>query len=183
MTVVLTIVSVSIILSYQNCAAPRSVTSTSTDKPDGSQPPEKVMLSNDFNLVDFYVRPFLEETHLTVDANDYEAIARLDPTLKKLWVFSANEVQQIFCLDNEDVQAIRTIITQTEYCKYPELSDRVCTMVYKFPHTVVYYDTENLRLGEKSNGCASYIDACDLPNYQAQIVQWTNSISQKVCEQ
>jgi hypothetical protein len=160
-----------LVLLFQNCGKAPSVTldngtTTNTGVSSGAQ------IYNKFSA----------ESFSTLSLWDFVRNRYLDLDIKTGQVAAFEEAGQVrgesFTLPPERMTELHGILAGAEVCEPvvddAVLKDQVCTMAYRYPYATLVERGEEVKLGEKTDGCDIPVDLCDSKAEQLQ--KWTRSV-------
>ena len=140
-----------LILSFQNCAK--------SPQDNGVADPGETPIT--FNKV-----PASDYKSMTLW--DYDNGQFLDLDLKTGRMTAFEEYGYVrgdqFCLSETEKTTLAEIMENAEICNPKNngtsMQDQACSMVYRYPYASLTNGSEEIKLGEKTNGCELPIDLC-----------------------
>lgn len=144
------------ILSFQNCRQVDSTAVTTNKIEESPSAFQRIPASNVNNLKMFsvvqgrYGYYSLDMVSGQINMLDEDAESPIDP-------------QRRFCLSDQELQSIRSILESSDICQPEQQADAEinCPMIYRYPYAIANLSGLEIRLGEKKNGCDKAADLCD----------------------
>jgi hypothetical protein len=173
----LAVIGFVLVLSFQNCS-------------QAPQPGGKDVGAGEASAPTY--NKYSVSSYSTLAVWDYVRSQYLDVNLQTGEMVSYAEAGQVrgetFCVPLAQMKELHQILNSAEVCEpivnSQELAGQVCTMQYRYPYASLVDKSDEVRLGEKTNGCDVPIDLCG--DKAQQLKNWTKSIvsnlSQMTCQ-
>lgn len=157
-----------LVLFFQNCGKPPASSDTS--------PQTGITSANQ------QYNKYAVEGYSTLSLWDYIQNRYLDLDLKTGQIVAFEEAGQVrgdtYQLAADKLTEVQGILKNSEICEPvinpADLEGRVCTMAYRYPYAVLSDKGDEVRLGEKADGCDVPIDLCGAQ--AANLQTWTRSV-------
>lgn len=150
---VLVVFTFFLVLLFQNCGkVPSKGDSKSTSGISSNQQYNKYSAEG-FTTLSLW--DYLHNRFLDLNLNTGEIIAFEE---------AGNIRGETFQLSTEQLAQVKGILQGAEICEpiinIQDLEGRICTMAYRYPYSVLMSQGEEVRLGEKTDGCDVPVDLC-----------------------
>jgi hypothetical protein len=157
-----------LVVFFQNCGKPPATTDSTSQV--------GVTTSNQ------QYNKYSAEGFSTLSLWDYLQNRYLDLNLKTGQMVAFEEGGQVagqtYQLPADKLAEVQNLLKEAQVCEPvinpAELEGRVCTMAYRYPYAVLVEKGEEIRLGEKTDGCDVPVDLCG--DQASQLQSWTRSV-------
>lgn len=159
-----------ILIFFQNCGKPQQILNQSSEPSAGAMP-----ANQQFNK-------YSTEGFGSLSLWDFKSYRFLELDMKSGRMVAYEEAGQIrgetYQLTSEKLNQLQVIMQGAEICepivKPEDFEGRICTMAYRYPYAILMAKGEEVRLGEKSDGCDIPVNLCGSKAEQLEV--WTKSV-------
>jgi hypothetical protein len=160
------------IIFFQNCGKPQQLSNQVSDSTVGV-----ISANQQFNK-------YSTEGFSSISLWDFKHYRFLDLNMKTGRMVAFEEAGQVrgetYQLPAEKIAELQVIMQDSEICepivKSEDFEGRMCTMAYRYPYAILFEQGEEVRLGEKTDGCDVPVNLCGQKAEQLEV--WTKSVVQ-----
>ena len=157
-----------LVLFFQNCGKPPGV----SESESAIGVVSSAQQYNKYSLVGFP----------TLSIWDYQKFRYLDLDLASGQMIAFEQNGQVrgetYQLPEAKLTEVRSLLEGAEVCEplvnLEDREGRVCSMAYRYPYAILADKGEEIRLGEKTDGCDVPVDLCG--DRATQLQSWSRSV-------